>query len=420
MEIKNLKKVVRSRLFLGYHRLGEKDLAEDEINQRIQDICDKLEEEQKISIPENQRILLKAQITSDLLGWGPVQPFMDDPEVTEIMVNGPDKVYIEKNGKKQMVDAKFDDESHLRYIVERMLRPTGRRVDESYPYVDFSLADGSRVNVIIPPVSVGGASLTIRKFLKNIEKAEDLVAVSTMDKKMSDFLIGCVRAKVNIIFSGATGVGKTTTLEVLSSYIASDERIITIEDALELHLRQSHVVRLLTRAPNIEGKGSISIRDLFINTLRMRPSRIILGEIRGSEALDFLQALNSGHRGSLAVIHASSPEDVITRLETAVFYSGTMLPVWAIRHQISQGLDVVVQQEQLVDGSRRITRISEVAGLDDNNNVIIKDLFRFNQRDTDESGQVMGEFVPVGTVPRFMDKFSKMGINISEDIFRKT
>ncbi len=418
MERSKLKKILRERLFLS-SRIPEVSLRREEIISRMENIFRELEKERNIFISEEEKNILTLEIINDLLGWGPLQPLMEDEEITEIMVNGPEKIYIEKSGKKILTQVKFDDAQHLRYIIEKMIRPTGRRVDESFPYVDFSLEDGSRVNVILPPLSAEGPTLTIRKFLKRIERLEDLVNLATLDEKMAEFLKACVRAKINIIFSGATGVGKTTTLEVLSSYIEPTERIITIEDALELHLRQEHVVRLLTRSPNVEGKGEVSIRDLFINTLRMRPSRIILGEIRGQEALDYLQALNSGHRGILAVIHASSPEDVVNRLETMVFYSGVNLPVWAIRKQIAQGLEVVIQQEQLVDGSRKITRISEVVGLDKENNIIIKDLFSFTHKEITSEGKVKGFFSPTGVLPTFLPKFDKMGVGVSQDWFRK-
>ena len=417
MDKKEIKKILRQRLFLGYGQMKDKALDESEVRQRAGQIFEIIKEDKGFEISSSDQDELAGELVNDLLGWGPLQKFADDPYVTEIMVNGPYKIYIEKSGRKTLADVQFDDENHLRYIVERMIRPTGRRVDESYPYVDFSLPDGSRVNVILPPLSVGGATVTIRKFLKQIEKIEDLAGMGTLNNNMAVFLKACVKAKVNIVFSGATGVGKTTTLEVLSSYIDSSERIITIEDALELHLRQGHVVRLLTRSPNIEGKGEITIKELFINTLRMRPTRIILGEIRGAEALDFLQSLNSGHSGALAVIHASSPEDVINRLETMVLYSGTNLSEWIIRKQISHGLDLVVQQNQLVDGSRKITRISEVAEGEERS--MCRDLFVFEQEGIDSSGRVLGRFKSTGIKPKFMDKFFKRGVSLSEDIFKE-
>jgi len=297
-----------------------------------------------------------------------------------------------------------------------MIAPSGRRVDESSPCVDFSLNDGSRVNVILPPLAIKGATVTIRKFLDFIQSTDDLVKMGTIDGRMAEFLRACVKAKVNILFSGATGSGKTTTLEVLSSYINSDERIITIEDALELKLRQEHVVNLLTRPSNIEGKGEVSPRELFRNTLRMRPTRIILGEVRGEEALDYLQALNSGHRGSLAVIHASTPADAISRLETMALYAGINFPAWAIRNQISSGLDLIVQQAQLSDGSRKITHITEVGKMKDNQ-VELKNIFSYEIEEVSTDASVKGEF-KAENVPGFMPIFKKKGIEINKNIFK--
>ncbi len=354
-------------------------------------------------------------LCSDYLGLGPLQQLMNDPEITEIMINGPDSVYIEKKGKRVPSQVKFESKDHLRYIIEKMISPSGRRVDESSPYVDFSLKDGSRVNVILPPLAVDGTTVTVRKFLRSIERAEDLVALGTINKQMAEFLVACIKAKMNILFSGATGSGKTTTLEVLSSYIDASERIITIEDALELNLRQDHVVRLLTRPANIEGRGEISPRDLFRNSLRMRPNRIILGEIRGKEAMDYLQALNSGHRGSLAVIHASDPDDTLTRLETMALYAGLNMPVWAVRRQVSQGLDLIVQQEQLQDGSRRITYITEVGELE-NDQIVLRDIFTYEVEELTEDFKVKGSF-QAKNKPSFFNLFKKKGIKIDESIF---
>ncbi len=356
-------------------------------------------------------------LCADYLGLGPLQELMDDPEITEIMVNGPDKVYIEKGGEKISSDVKFENSNHLKYIVEKMISPTGRRVDESSPCVDFSLDDGSRANVILPPLSVGGATVTIRKFLQNIQKVEDLYRLGTIDERIGEFLKACIKVKANILFSGATGSGKTTTLEVLTSYIDPKDRIITIEDALELNLRQGHVVRLLTRPPNIEGKGEVTIRDLFRNTLRMRPTRIILGEVRGKEAMDYLQALNSGHRGCLAVIHASTPEDASTRLETMALYSGLNIPAWAVRKQIASGLDLIIQHEQLPDGTRKLTSITEVTRVKDNQ-IVLKDLFRYEVEEVTEDYKVKGKFI-AKNIPDFFYTFKKKGIKIDKDIFKE-
>ncbi|MCF7916526.1 MAG: CpaF family protein [Candidatus Omnitrophica bacterium] len=382
---------------------------------RAKIFLERLEKVKKVTIKDSLKKEVANSLCDDFLGLGPIQKLMDDSEITEIMINGPDKVYIEKSGRKLLSDVKFDDDTHLRYVVEKMVTPSGRRVDESSPYVDFSLEDGSRVNVILPPLSVDGISVTIRRFLRSIEKVGDLVRLGTINQPMAEFLVACIKAKVNIMFSGATGSGKTTTLEVLSSYLDSSERIVTIEDALELNLRQDHVVRLLTRPPNIEGRGEVSPRDLFRNTLRMRPTRIILGEIRGKEAMDYLQALNSGHRGSLSVIHASDPIDALTRLETMALYAGLNLPAWTIRKQISQGLDLIIQQEQLQDGTRKLTHITEVGEMKDNN-IGLREIFSYEIEELTDDFKVKGSF-KAKNKPSFFRIFAKKGIKISENIF---
>lgn len=415
MDIKKIKKEIRREMSMWIGQ--EEKSSRDFLTQKARQIFDNMETERKISIESSVKEKIISSLCDDFLGLGPIQKLMDDKGVTEIMINGPQKVYIEKDGKKEISDVKFDDETHLRYIIEKMIAPAGRRVDESSPYVDFSLENGSRVNVILPPLSIKGATVTIRKFLDYIQNAEDLVKLGTIDSRMAEFLKACVKAKVNILFSGATGSGKTTTLEVLSSYIDPDERIITIEDALELNLHQEHVVNLLTRPPNIEGKGEISPRDLFRNTLRMRPTRIILGEIRGEEALDYLQALNSGHRGSLAVIHASTPADAISRLETMVLYAGINLPAWAIEVQISSGLDLIVQHVQLSDGSRKITHITEVGKIKENQ-IELRNIFHYEIEEVSADSTVKGKF-KANNIPEFMPIFKKKGIKISESIFKE-
>ena len=409
MDLKEIKTAFR-REIMSWMGSGEK-LTREFIKEKAEKLFKSCREE----VDDKHKKEITDALCDDFLGLGPLEQLMRDDDITEIMVNGPYKVYIEKDGKKIRTDVKFDDENHLRYVIEKMLTPTGRRLDESSPCVDFSIRDGSRVNIIIPPLSVEGASITIRKFLRTIEKIEDLVTLGTIDQRMAKFLVACIKARVNILFSGATGSGKTTTLEVLSSYISDQERIISIEDALELNLRQEHVVRLLTKPPNIEGKGEISLRNLFLNTLRMRPTRIILGEIRSAEAMDYLQALNSGHRGCLAVIHASRPSDAIARLETMASYAGLNIPIWGIRRQISSGLNLIVQQEQFVDGSRRITYITEVQAFKDNK-MHLSDIFRFEVEDVDENGKVHGSFKGYGK-PKFFSLFKKKGIEIDENIF---
>jgi len=412
--IAEIKKQLRKELSFI---LSEKEkLSEDVIRQKILNILNYWQNQKNYYIDEKIKDTIIKELCDEFLSYGPIKRLMEDPHITEIMINGPYKIYVEKEGKKVITDVKFDDETQLRHMIEKMMLPTGRRVDESFPYVDFSLQDGTRVNVIIPPLSVYGTTVTIRKFLRSISQIDDLVNLGTIDDRMAKFLVACIKAKINILFSGATGAGKTTTLEVLSGYINPQERIIVIEDTLELSLRQDHVVRLLTRPQNIEGKGEITIRDLFINTLRMRPTRIILGEIRGAEAMDYLQALNSGHRGCLAVIHASSPADAISRLETMALYAGLYIPVWAIRKQIASGIDLIVQHEQLTDGSRKITYITEVEGIQ-NDEIKLRDIFTYEIEEVTKDGKVKGNF-KAKNIPTFSDVFKKRGVDLNEDIFK--
>lgn len=413
MTYKEIKKLLRSQIAYNYQ--GETSMTRESIKKRIDTIVNEWKvdgtiDQEKVNIPQ-----LVQEIQEDLLGLGPLQQLLDDPVITEIMINDAGTIYIEKAGKKMRTEVSFDDEQHLRYVIERMLMPTRRRVDETYPYVDFSLPDGSRVNIVIPPVVFGGPALTIRKFLRNITAIEDLITLQTMTKPMADVLVSAVKGKLNVVFSGATGSGKTTLLEVLSSYISEDERIITIEDTLELTLRQNHVVRLVTKPPNVEGKGEISIRDLFVNSLRMRPTRIILGEIRGKEALDFLQALNSGHRGSLAVLHASSPEDAIGRIETMALFSNINLPSWAIRKQIARAIDLIVQLEQMPGGIRKVTHITEV--IETKEDMELKDIFTFKEEGLDQSGKMQGIWKSTGHIPTFLEKLKRRGIVLPEEIF---
>ncbi len=410
MELKNIKNKLRHAIISWVG--NQEELTVDFISEKVTLF---LEQNKHLGINDKTKKEIIHSVSSDFLGLGPLQSLIDDEKITEIMVNGPFTIYVEKEGKKIASEVKFDDAAHLKYIIEKMISPSGRRVDESSPFADFSLGDGARVNVILPPLSAKDAVVTIRKFLNSIKNVDNLVEMGTVDARMGEFLVACVKAKMNILFSGATGSGKTTTLEVLSSYIDPQERIITIEDALELSLRQKHLVRLLTKPANIEGKGAFSTRDLFRNTLRMRPTRIILGEIRGEEAMDFLQALNSGHRGSLAVIHASSPFDSIVRLETMALYAGLNLPSWAIREQISSGLDLIVQQEQFVDGTRKITHITEVEGVKENR-IVLHDIFRYEIDETTDDFKVKGKFKANG-VPKFLNIIEKQGIKIDKNIF---
>jgi len=363
-----------------------------------------------------ERERLAVEIINDSIGYGPITPLLDDPAVTEVMVNGPDAVYIERNGKIQLTGVTFRDDDHVYHVIEKIVAPIGRRVDESSPMVDARLPDGSRVNVIIPPLSLTGPVITIRKFYRDPLNVEDLVRLGTLTKEMSEFLEACVKARLNIVVSGGTGSGKTTTLNVLSSFIPSNERIITIEDSAELQLRQEHVITLESRPPNIENKGAVSIRDLVRNSLRMRPDRIVVGEVRGGEALDMLQAMNTGHDGSLTTGHANSPRDMLSRLETMVLMAGMEIPVRAIREQIASAIDLIIHQARMRDGSRKITHITEVQGME-GDVITLQDLFVFKQTGVDEQGRVMGNFVATGIKPRFLEQFESYGIKLPNDLF---
>jgi pilus assembly protein CpaF len=407
-----LKKEVRMEIGM---RLGRSRPTRKELETLADKIFDASVSKYGVESDGSLKDAVIGSICDDFLGLGPIQKLMDDDTVTEIMVNGPFQIYAERRGEKKLCDDKFDNEDHLRSMVEKMLSPSGRRVDESSPYVDFSLPDGSRVNVIIPPLSVGGSVVTIRKFLETIRSVDDLVRLETVDIRMAEFLKAAIRSKCNILFSGATGSGKTSTLGVLSTEIPVAERIVTIEDALELQLSQDHVVRLLTRTKNIEGKGEVSVRNLFQNVLRMRPSRILLGEIRGEEAMDFLQAVNSGHDGTLAVLHASTPQNAIGRLETMATYSGLNIPSTEIRRQIASGLHLIVQHEQMSDGSRKITFITEIQGVE-NGDVKLNNLYRYEIEDIGTDGKVSGGFHALGK-PALLSRFKKFGVTPDESIF---
>jgi pilus assembly protein CpaF len=356
------------------------------------------------------------ELINDLTGFGPINPLLQDPDVTEVMVNGPNQIYVERKGKVELTHVQFRDDEHVMNIIDKIVAPIGRRIDESSPMVDARLPDGSRVNAIIPPLALNGPTITIRKFSKDPFKVEDLINFGTLTREMSVFLDACVKAKLNIFVSGGTGSGKTTTLNVLSSFIPDDERIITIEDAAELQLGQDHVISLETRPSNIEGKGEVSIRDLVKNSLRMRPERIVIGEVRGGEALDMLQAMNTGHDGSLATGHSNSPRDMIARLETMVLMAGIELPVKAIREQIAGAIDIIIQQSRLKDGSRKITNITEVQGLE-GDIIVLQDIFVFEQKGLDAQGKLIGKMVPTGVRPKFYERLESSGIHIPATVF---
>lgn len=372
--------------------------------------------ESAYTLTRGERLQLVDDISNELLGLGPLESLLQNDSITEIMVNGPKQIFIEQKGKLKLTDVHFYDNAHLMNIIERILTPLGRRVDESSPLVDARLADGSRVNIIIPPLSLVGPALTIRKFSKKALSINDLVRFGTLSDDMATFLDACVRARLNILVSGGTGSGKTTTLNVLSSFIPATDRIVTIEDAAELRLQQTHVVTLESRPANLEGHGAITIRDLVKNALRMRPDRIIVGEVRAGEALDMLQAMNTGHDGSLTTAHANTPRDVVSRLETMVLMAGMELPVRAVRTQVSSALDLIIQQSRIRDGSRKITYITEVQGME-GDTIVLQDLFRYVQDKIDERGKSVGHYESLGLMPNFMDKFQMNGVDLPKSFF---
>lgn len=417
----SLKDKIKNSLLSQYNLLfSNKDVInEAELKVAIERILNEIAAKEGRAVSDSEKETIIKALVDEAIGFGAVlDGLLKDPAISEIMINGPKQIYIEKEGKTRLSGLAFDDNQHLMHAIQRMLMPTHRRLDESMPFTDFCLPDGSRVNVIMSPVSLVGPVVTIRKFLKEIKTIEDLIKLNTMDKRIADLLVVAIKAKVNIIFSGATGAGKTTTLSVLSTYIPDEERIITIEDTPELRLNQEHIVRLQTKIASIEGKGEISIRDLFKNSLRMRPDRIILGEIRSGEALDMLQAICSGHTGSLAVVHAHSPSDVMRRIESMIMTSGVPISIEAVRSQIASALNLIVQQEQLQDGSRKVTHVAEVRGLRDGD-VVVEDIFSYEIDSMNSQGKLSGGWHATGVKPLFFSHLKKIGLGLSEDIFKK-
>jgi pilus assembly protein CpaF len=386
-----------------------------EVRRQIEEIFSRVIDEEGLALTRAERVRMLEQITDEIIGLGPLEPLLRDDSVSEIMVNGPRQVYIERSGKLELTNVVFQNDDHVMRIIDRIIAPIGRRVDESSPMVDARLTDGSRVNAIIPPLSLVGPVITIRKFAASPFTTDDLIRFGTSTPDMFEFLRACVEARLNIFVSGGTGSGKTTTLNVLSSFIPNDERIVTIEDAAELQLRQEHVVTLESRPPNIEGKGAVPIRELVRNSLRMRPDRIVVGECRAGEALDMLQAMNTGHDGSLSTGHANTPRDMLARLETMVLMAGVDLPVRAIREQISSAVDLIVHQSRLKDGTRKIVNITEVQGME-GDTIVMQDVFVFEQTGVVD-GKIQGRLKATGIRPKFVETFEAMGIHLPNGIF---
>ena len=398
--------------------LYDRQMSDAELRLRVLEMLEwAVDQERDLPLTSADRRTLLEEIASDVLGYGPIDPLLNDPDVTEVMVNGPFDVYFEKSGKIHLSDVRFVDEVHLRRIIDKIVGQIGRRVDEATPMVDARLPDGSRVNAVIHPLAIGGPFLTIRKFAVDPYQEADLINFGTLTQRVADFVRACVRGRLNILVSGGTGSGKTTTLNVFSSYIPSDERIVTVEDAAELQLHQDHVLTLESRPSNIEGKGEITIRELVRNTLRMRPDRIVVGEVRGGEALDMLQAMNTGHDGSLTTIHSNTPRDTLSRLETMVLMAGFDLPVRAIREQVASAVDLIIHISRLKDGTRRVTHVTEVEGME-GDIITLQDLFLFDYgMGVDEEGVYEGRLKATGIRPSFSQDLEDRGIRLPADLF---
>ncbi len=410
----DLKTRVQNKLLAGLDP-GMDVTRVNEVRKTIQELFEQILNEENIVLSRPERARLFEQIAAEILGLGPLQPLLDDESITEIMVNGAKNIYVERMGKIYRVPFSFESNEHVVRIIDRIVSPLGRRVDESSPYVDARLKDGSRVNVIIPPISLVGPVITIRKFAKKPITIEQMISFGTITEESVEFLRACVKSRLNIVISGGTGSGKTTLLNVLSAFIPSDERIVTIENAAELQLRQDHVITLESRPPNIEGRGEVTIRQLVVNALRMRPDRIIVGEIRDEAALDMLQAMNTGHDGSMTTLHSNGPRDTLSRLETMVLMAGMDLPVRAIREQVSSAIDLVVHEERMRDGSRKIVNISEISGME-GDIITMTDIFVFEQHGY-ENNKVIGRLRPTGLRPKFMEKIETSGIHLPSTIF---
>jgi pilus assembly protein CpaF len=386
------------------------------LREQIKEVTEKLLAEEELFLSTENKDRLITEIQSETLGLGPIEQYMHDPDISDILVNTYEQVYIEKHGKLELTETKFKDDNHLMQIIDRIISDIGRRIDESSPYVDARLSDGSRVNAIIPPVSLDGPILSIRRFRVNVLSMEDLLQIKSLTLPMIDLMKGAVRARLNVLISGGTGAGKTTLLNILSAFIPADERIITIEDSAELKLQQPHTVRLETRPPNIEGRGTVTQRDLVRNALRMRPDRIIIGEVRGPEIYEMLQAMNTGHDGSLTTIHANSTRDVLLRLETLMLLSGIDIPERAIRELISSAINVVIQVSRFSDGTRKITSISEIVGME-RETITMQEIFFFEKTGVGKDGEILGNYRPTGIRPKFMERLLRSGVHLPPDLF---
>ena len=398
------------------HAIEGQDIAPAQQKDFVTQSINEIYERSKLNLPEAVRQQLTRDVRDEVLGYGPIQPLLDDPDISEVMVNGPKRVYVEKKGKITKTPVTFENNQHVIRVIEKIVLPLGRRIDADSPTVDARLPDGSRVNAVVPPVALDGPTITIRKFRKDKLTIQQLIDYGSITTPMAEFLRACVLARLNIIISGGTGSGKTTLLNILSSYIPENERILTIEDAAELQLQQDHVVRMETKPTNVDGRGEVTIRELVKNSLRMRPDRIVVGECRGGEALDMLQAMNTGHDGSLTTIHANTPRDALSRVETLVLMAGMDLPIKVVRQQIASAVDLIVQQSRLKDGTRKVTAISEVAGME-GDTVVLTDVFKFEQTGVGEGGKIIGTLKPTGIRPLFMPRLEAAGIKLGPEVF---
>jgi pilus assembly protein CpaF len=417
-EYQELKSRVHNQLFdhLDLSRIGE--VSEERVAGDVVLLTKRILNEEKALLTHEERMQIVEEIQHEVFGLGPLEPLLKDPSITDILVNGYDKVYVERKGKLEVTVARFKDNEHLMRIIQKIITGVGRRIDELTPYIDARLPDGSRVNAIIPPLAIDGPALSIRRFSVDPFTHEDMIEMGSLTAKTVELLRAVVQARLNVLISGGTGVGKTTLLNVLSGFIGNNERIITIEDSAELQLKQEHVVRLETRPSNVEGKGKITQRDLVINSLRMRPDRIIVGEVRGGEALDMLQAMNTGHDGSMTTVHANTARDALSRLETMVSMSGIDLPLAVARQQISSAIDVVIQLQRLSDGTRKLVSLMEITGTE-GNVVTMSEIFHYEQEGLDEHGRVQGEIMATGITPRFLQRMRMMGIEVPKGLFSR-